>query len=100
MKVVLSTLADPNTLTCKEVQRLHRVYEWKIWNYDRDMDLCERIIKIYQKERYEKLQRTDSNTGIKLKIGEQELDFKKIVIRNVKDCERIILSVCEERFPK
>ena len=71
----------------------------KTGDYDKDMDLFDRIIKKYQKERFEKLQRTDSNTGIKLKIGEQELDFKRIVIRNPKDCERIILSVCEGRFP-
>ena len=72
----------------------------KSGNYDSDMDLCERIIRIYQKERFERLLRTDSTTGIKLKRGEQELDFKRTVIRNVKDCERIILSLCEVRFPK
>ena len=72
----------------------------KSGNYDRDMDLSERIIRIYQKERFERLLRTDSTTGIKLKGGKQELDFKRTVIRNVKDCERIILSLCEGRFPK
>ena len=72
----------------------------KSGNYDSDMDLCERIIRIYQKERFERLLRTDSTTGIKLKRGEQELDFKRTVIRNVKDCERMILSLCEGRFPK
>ena len=72
----------------------------KSGNYDRDMDLSERIIRIYQKERFERLLRTDSTTGIKLKRGEQELNFKRTVIRNIKDCERIILSLCEGRFPK
>ena len=68
-------------------------------DYDRDMDLCERIIKEYQKERFERLQRKDSKSGERLKRG-GGLDYTRIIKGDVKDCEKIILSVCEGRFSK
>ena len=68
--------------------------------YDKDMDLCEKIIKEYQKERFERLQRTDFKSGKRLKRGEKELDYTRIIKRDIKDGEKIILFVCEGRFPK
>ena len=72
----------------------------KTGDYDKDMDLCEKIIKEYQKERFERLQRTDFKSGKRLKRGEQELDYTRIIKRDIKDGEKIILFVCEGRFPK
>ena len=69
-------------------------------SYEKEMDLCEKIIKEYQKERFERLQRTDSKSGKRLKRGGQELDYKRIIMGDMKDCEQVILSVCEGRFPK
>ena len=37
-----------------------RYFNGKTSDYDKDMDLCEKIIKEYQKERFERLQRKDS----------------------------------------
>ena len=71
----------------------------KTSDYDKDMDLCEKIIKEYQKERFERLQRKDSKTGKRLQRG-GGLDYTRIIKGDVKDCEKIILSVCEGRFPK
>ena len=71
----------------------------KTGDYDKDMDLCEKIIKEYQKERFERLQRKDSKSGERLKRG-GGLDYTRIIRGDVKDCEKIILSVCEGSFPK
>ena len=35
----------------------------KTGDYNKDVDLCEKIIKKYQKKRFERLQRTDPKTG-------------------------------------
>ena len=67
-------------------------------SYEKEMDLCEKIIKEYQKERFERLQRTDSKTGKPL--NREVLDYKRIVKGDIKDCEQMILSICEGRFPK
>ena len=71
----------------------------KTGDYDKDMDLCEKIIKEYQKERFERLQRKDSKSGERLQRG-GGLDYTRIIRGDVKDCEKIILSVCEGSFPK
>ena len=71
----------------------------KTGDYDKDMDLCEKIIKEYQKERFERLQRKDSKTGKRLQRG-GGLDYTRIIKGDVKDCEKIVLSLCSERFPK
>ena len=44
-------------------------------SYEKDMDLCEKIIKEdeFQRERFERLERTDSGTGERLKRGEYEM---------------------------
>ena len=70
-----------------------RHFNGKTGNYDKDMDLCERIIKIYEKERFEQLKRDDPRS-------QGKSPFNKLIEKDVKDCERIIFSVCEGRFPK
>ena len=70
-----------------------RYFNGKTGNYDKDMDLCEWIIKIYEKERFEQLKRDDPRI-------QGKSPFNKLIDKDVKDCERIILSVCEGRFPK
>ena len=70
-----------------------RYFNGKTGDYDKDMNLCERIIKVYEKERFEQLKRDDSRS-------QDKSPFKKLIEKDVKDCERIIFSVCEGRFPK
>ena len=70
-----------------------RYFNGKTGDYDKDMNLCERIIKVYEKERFEQLKRNDSRS-------QGKSPFNKLIDKYVKDCERIILSVCEGRFPK
>ena len=70
-----------------------RYFNEKTGDYDKVMNLCERIIKVYEKERFEQLKRNDSRS-------QGKSPFNKLIDKDVKDCERIILSVCEGRFPK
>ena len=70
-----------------------RYFNGKTGDYDNDIDLCERIIKVYEKERFEQLKRNDSRS-------QGKSSFNKLIDKDMKDCERIILSVCEGRFPK
>ena len=70
-----------------------RYFNGKTGNYDKDMNLSERIIRVYEKERFEQVKRNDSRS-------QGKSPFNKLIDKDVKDCERIILSVCEERFPK
>ena len=70
-----------------------RYFNGKTVDYDKDMNLCERIIRVYEKERFEQLKRNDSRS-------QGKSPFNKLIDKDVKDCERIILSVCEGRFPK
>ena len=69
-----------------------RYFNGKTGDYDKDMNLCERIIRVYEKERFEQLKRNDSRS-------QGKSPFNKLIDKDVKDCERIILSVCEGRFP-
>ena len=69
-----------------------RYFNGKTGDYDKDMNLCERIIKVYEKERFEQLKRDDSRS-------QGKSPFNKLIEKDVKDCEGIILSVCEGRFP-
>ena len=39
-----------------------RYFNGKTGDYDKDMNLCERIIKVYEKERFEQLKRNDSRS--------------------------------------
>ena len=70
-----------------------RYFNGMTGDYDKDMNLCERIIRVYEKERFEQVKRNDSRS-------QGKSPFNKLIDKNVKDCERIILSVCEGRFPK
>ena len=70
-----------------------RYFNGKTGDYDKNMILCERIIRVYEKERFEQLKRNDSRS-------QGKSPFNKLIDKDVKDCERIILSVCEGRFPK
>ena len=70
-----------------------RYFNGKTSEYDKNMNLCERIIRVYEKERFEQLKRNDSRS-------QGKSPFNKLIDKDVKDCERIILSVCEGRFPK
>ena len=70
-----------------------RYFNGKTGDYDKDMNLCERIIRDYEKVRFEQVKRNDSRS-------QGKSPFNKLIDKDVKDCERIILSVCEGRFPK
>ena len=70
-----------------------RYFNGKTGDYDKDMNLCERIIRVYEKERFEQVNRNDSRS-------QGKSPFNKLIDKDMKDCERIILSVCEGRFPK
>ena len=70
-----------------------RYFNGKTGDYDKDMNLSERIIRVYEKERFEQIKRNDSRS-------QGKSPFNKLIDKDVKDCERIILSVCEGRFPK
>ena len=70
-----------------------RYFNGKTSDYDKNMNLCERIIRVYEKERFEQVKRNDSRS-------QGKSPFNKLIDKDVKDCERIILSVCERRFPK
>ena len=70
-----------------------RYFNGKTGDYDKNMNLCERIIRVYEKERFEQLKRNDSRS-------QGKSPFNKLIDKDVKDCERIILSVCEGKFPK
>ena len=64
-----------------------RYFNGKTGDYDKDMNLCERIIRVYEKERFEQVKRNDSRS-------QGKSPFNKLIDKDVKDCERIILSVC------
>ena len=70
-----------------------RYFNGKTGDYDKDMNLSERIIRVYEKERFEQVKRNDSRS-------QGKSPFNKLIDKDVKNCERIILSVCEGRFPK
>ena len=70
-----------------------RYFNGKTGDYDKDMNLSERIIRVYEKKRFEQVKRNDSRS-------QGKSPFNKLIDKDVKDCERIILSVCEGRFPK
>ena len=61
-----------------------RYFNGKTGDYDKDMNLCERIIKVYEKERFEQLKRNDPRS-------QGKSPFNKLIDKDVKDCERIIL---------
>ncbi len=64
----------------------------KSGDYDKDMQMCEDIIEVYQKERFLQLEKNDSRS-------QKKSMFNTLVLKDVKDCEKTILAVCEGRFP-
>ena len=65
----------------------------RIGNHDKDMQMCEDIIEVYQKERFLQLVRNDSRS-------KKKSMFNTLVLKDVMNCEKTILAVCEGRFPK
>ena len=63
-----------------------RYFNGKTGDYDKNMNLCERIIRVYEKERFEQLKRNDLRS-------QGKSPFNKLIDKDVKDCERIILSL-------
>ena len=64
--------------------------------YDRgdisqEMQVCSDIIEKYQKERYDQL---------KKRVESVKTELNNLVKKDVKMCEREILSCCEGRFTK
>ena len=65
--------------------------------------VSELIMEDLQKERYEQISRKDEERYKKEnreKTGLQETSVQKRVLKDVVDCEKTILAVCEGRFPK
>ena len=62
-------------------------------DYEEEMQVCEDIIQVYQKERFEQLKKDDSRS-------QKKSMFNTLVLKDLKDCEKTILAVCEGRFPK
>ena len=74
-------------------------------NYTKEVVICEKIFEVLQKERFDELKRKDDRMDVKddLKGGKRYLYKSEgitLVKKNVKDCENILLSVCNGMFPK
>ena len=53
------------------------------------MKICEDIVEKFQKVRYEQIKRTKIRSSL-----------QTIVLNDINDCEKTILSVCKGQFPK
>ena len=62
------------------------------------MMVSEKIVEELQKKRYELIERDDKRYG--KGTGTIPMSFQKRVVKDVVDCEKTILAVCEGRFPK
>ncbi len=62
-------------------------------DYEKDMNLCEDIMKKYQRERFDQIKRDDPRSR-NLK------PFNERIHKDFKECEKTILAVCEGMFPK
>ena len=62
-------------------------------DYDKDMNLCEEIMKKFQKERFDQIKRDDPRSK-NLK------PFNERIHKDFKECEKTILAVCEGMFQK
>tara|TARA_Y100000780_G_scaffold38620_1_gene31149 strand:- start:234 stop:506 length:273 start_codon:yes stop_codon:yes gene_type:complete len=77
-------------------------------NYTKEVVICEKIFEELQKERFDELKREDPRMDVRdiKKDGKLEKDYQyksegiTLVKKNVKDCEKILLSVCNGMFPK
>ena len=65
----------------------------KTGDYDKDMQLCEDIMKKYQKERFDQIKRDDPRSRTAKPFNER-------IHKDIKECEKTILAVCEGKFPK
>jgi hypothetical protein len=70
-----------------EYQNRMESFEYTRGDMTKIMKVSEDILELYQKERYDKE-----------KFGSRQYD--SVVRSDVKNCENIILAVCEGRFPK
>ena len=77
-------------------------------NYTKEVVICEKIFEESQKKRFDELKREDPRMDVRdiKKDGKLEKDYQyksegiTLVKKNVKDCEKILLSVCNGMFPK
>ena len=73
-------------------------------NETKEVVVCGMIFEELQKERFDELKRGDPRMIVKDgKLGKEYLYVSEgitIVKKNVKDCENILLSVCQGHFPK
>jgi len=56
------------------------------------MKICEDIVKKFQKERYDQIKRKDDE--------QRSSSLQTIVLNDINDCEKTILSVCKGKFSK
>ena len=56
------------------------------------MKICEDIVEKFQKERYEQIKRKE--------VGQKTTSLQTIVLNDINDCEKTILSVCKGKFSK
>jgi hypothetical protein len=56
------------------------------------MKICEDIVEKFQKERYDQIKRKENK--------QKSSSLQTIVLNDINDCEKTILSVCKGQFPK
>jgi len=56
------------------------------------MKICEDIVEKFQKERYDQIKRKENE--------QKTTSLQTIVLNDINDCEKTILSVCKGQFPK
>ena len=56
------------------------------------MKICEDIVEKFQKERYDQIKREENE--------QKTTSLQTIVLNDINDCEKTILSVCKGQFPK
>ena len=77
-------------------------------NETKEVQVCSKIFEVLQKERFDELKREDPRMYVSdnKKDGKLERKYRyrsqgiTLVKKNVKDCENILLSVCQGSFPK
>ena len=65
---------------------------------NKGMMISEKIVEELQKKRYELIERDDKRYG--KGTDTIPMSVQKRVMKDVVDCEKTILAVCEGRFPK
>jgi len=56
------------------------------------MKICEDIVEKFQKERYDQIKRKENE--------QKTTSLQTIVLNDINDCEKTILSVCKGQFSK